>query len=357
MSKPPRSPTVTATAVEGIFRLSGSEKRIKELKTIFDSPDRYGKGLVWDGYTVHDAANVFRRYLNDLPEPVVPLDLYERFRDPLKGAIKKTVADGDGPQFVDDFDLDVTIQKYQRLIMEVPALNRQLLLYILDLLAVFAAKSDENRMNSQNLAAVFSPGIISHPMHAMAPEEYRLNQYVLIFLIENQDHFLIGMQGAPPQSETALSAPETNNNSNNNNNNTTMTVNSEPSVAAVATVPENCTPATSASQGPDGADSVQRERNAATEAARSNATLLSGSESKQPSLAPATSVSIATPSSRTGLNDCITAEGPIRSCSPNGLARSKSVPNTGRNKLKKPRPISGNPSAQSSRASLSPPKA
>lgn len=193
---------VPATGIEGIFRLSGSEKRIKELKHIFDSPDRYGKGLVWDGYTVHDAANVLRRYLNDLPEPVVPLDMYEKFRDPLRGATKQAVGDAEGPQFVDNFDEKAAIDKYQKLITELPPLNRQLLLYILDLLAVFAAKSDENRMNSQNLAAIFQPGMLSHPTHAMAPEEYRLNQCVLIFLIENQDHFLIGMQGTAADEKT-----------------------------------------------------------------------------------------------------------------------------------------------------------
>lgn len=191
-----------ATHVEGIFRLSGSEKRIKELKTIFDSPDRYGKGLVWDGYTVHDAANVLRRYLNDLPEPVVPLDLYEKFRDPLRGATKQAVGDAEGPQFVENFNEKAAILQYQRLITELPPLNRQLLLYILDLLAVFAAKADENRMNSQNLAAIFQPGMLSHPAHAMAPEEYRLNQCVIIFLIENQDHFLIGMQGTAADEKT-----------------------------------------------------------------------------------------------------------------------------------------------------------
>jgi hypothetical protein len=187
--------------VEGIFRLSGSEKRIKELKNIFDSPDRYGKGLVWNGYTVHDAANVLRRYLNDLPEPVVPLDLYEKFREPLRGATKPGTNE-EGPQFVENFDMDAAIVRYQQLITELPPLNRQLLLYLLDLLAVFAAKSDQNRMTSQNLAAIFQPGMLSHPNHAMAPEEYRLNQCVIIFLIENQDHFLIGMQGTAADEKT-----------------------------------------------------------------------------------------------------------------------------------------------------------
>ncbi|KAK7951825.1 Rho-GTPase-activating protein 8 [Apiospora aurea] len=191
-----------ATGIEGIFRLSGSEKRIKELKVAFDSPDRYGKGLVWDGYTVHDAANVLRRYLNDLPEPVVPLDLYEKFRDPLRGHTKQAVGDIEGSQLVDNFDEGEAIKQYQDLIKALPPLNRQLLLYILDLLAVFAAKADENRMTAQNLAAIFQPGMLSHPNHAMAPEEYRLNQCVIIFLIENQDHFLIGMPGTAADEKT-----------------------------------------------------------------------------------------------------------------------------------------------------------
>ncbi|PHH52970.1 Rho-GTPase-activating protein 5 [Ceratocystis fimbriata CBS 114723] len=191
-----------ATGVEGIFRLSGSEKRIKELKTIFDSPDRYGKGLVWEGYTVHDAANVLRRYLNDLPEPVVPLDLYEKFRQPLKGAVMRAPNHNEGSHLLQNVDPNHVIARYQNLITELPPLNRQLLLYLLDLLAVFAAKADENRMNSQNLAAIFQPGMLSHPDHDMLPEEYRLNQSVIIFLIENQDHFLIGMQGTEADEQT-----------------------------------------------------------------------------------------------------------------------------------------------------------
>ncbi|POS83430.1 RhoGAP-domain-containing protein [Erysiphe pulchra] len=180
-----------ATNVEGIFRLSGSEKRIKELKTIFDSPEKYGKGLDWEGYTVHDAANVLRRYLNQLPEPIVPLDLYDRFRAPLKGHIIESRAEEDGSLLDDTFDAEVAISTYQQLITEMPPLNRQLLLYLLDLLALFASKADENRMNAQNLSAIFQPGIISHPTHDMAPHEYRLSQEVLIFLIENQDRFII----------------------------------------------------------------------------------------------------------------------------------------------------------------------
>lgn len=196
-------PNFAATDVEGIFRLSGSEKRIKELRESFNSPDRYGKGLDWTGYTVHDAANILRRYFNQLPEPIIPLDFYERFREPLRDHQSQAVGPLDGHRpSVGDFDSGSTIRTYQNLITELPPLNRQLLLYILDLLAVFASKSDLNKMTTPNLAAIFQPGILSHPSHDMAPPEYRLSQDVLIFLIENQDHFLIGMQGTAADEKT-----------------------------------------------------------------------------------------------------------------------------------------------------------
>ncbi len=192
-----------ATDVEGIFRLNGSAKRIKELQTLFDSPDRYGKGLDWSGYTVHDAANILRRYLNLLPQPIVPLDFYERARDPLRSHQAQAV--GDMEAQVPDagpFDHDAAITTYQKLITELPPLNRQLLLYILDLLAVFSSKSEQNRMTSANLAAIFQPGLLSHPSHDMSPNEYRLSQDVLIFLIENQDNFLFGMSGTAADDKT-----------------------------------------------------------------------------------------------------------------------------------------------------------
>lgn len=179
-------------------------KRIGELQKIFDSPDRYGKGLDWEGYSVNDAANVLRRYLNQLPEPIVPLRFYERARDPLRKHQHEAIGETEAHVQSDAgaFDANAAIASYQQLIKDLPALNRQLLLYILDLLAVFAAKAEINMMPASNLAAIFQPGMLSHPSHDMAPNEYRLSQDVIIFLIENQDHFLVGMDGTAADAQT-----------------------------------------------------------------------------------------------------------------------------------------------------------
>ncbi|EMR11608.1 hypothetical protein PNEG_00049 [Pneumocystis murina B123] len=169
-----------AKDVKGIFRLNGSAKRCKELQTIFDTPPKYGRNLEWDGFTVHDAASILRRYLNYLPEPIIPHKFYEPFRKPLKN---------------ESYNKEEYISIYKRLIASLPPINRQLLLYILDLLAVFASKSKENLMTVSNLSSIFQPGILSHPEHDMSPKDYFLSQKVLIFLVDNQDHFFTNTAG------------------------------------------------------------------------------------------------------------------------------------------------------------------
>ena len=91
----------TATEVPGTFRVSGSAKRMKELQAVFDNGPKvgrwsclvrdlgeltdafgghaqYGKTLDWKktSYTTHDVATILRRYLTQMPEPIVPHELY-----------------------------------------------------------------------------------------------------------------------------------------------------------------------------------------------------------------------------------------------------------------------------------------
>lgn len=58
---------MVATEVEGVFRIAGSQKRMRDLQETFDTGPKYGKNIVWDKYMVHDAASVLRRYLNQMP--------------------------------------------------------------------------------------------------------------------------------------------------------------------------------------------------------------------------------------------------------------------------------------------------
>ncbi|KZT40042.1 Rho GTPase activation protein [Sistotremastrum suecicum HHB10207 ss-3] len=179
-----------ATEVEGTFRVSGSNKRMRELQAIFETPPRYGKSIDWkhENFTTHDVASVFRRYLTQMPEPVVPHKFYNEFRD---------VYSSSRP--------DEIIAAFKKIILSMPRSNQYLLLYVLDLLSVFARKSDKNLMPASNLAVIFRPGILAHPSHDMAPKENELSQQVLEFLIANQDWFMLDIP-PPPQSSQPGSA-------------------------------------------------------------------------------------------------------------------------------------------------------
>lgn len=181
-----------ATEVEGTFRVNGSNKRMRELQSTFESPPEYGKNIDWTErtYNTHDVASVFRRYLTQMPEPVIPHDMYHLFRDALTKPI---------------YNQDEIISKYKALIKKMPKAHQYLLLYVLDLLSVFARKSDKNLMTATNLAVIFRPGLISHPQHEMSPGEHALSQRVLEFLIEHQDHFMLDI---PPPPLNNLGSPQ-----------------------------------------------------------------------------------------------------------------------------------------------------
>ncbi|KAI0733620.1 Rho GTPase activation protein [Fomitopsis betulina] len=185
-----------ATEVEGTFRVNGSTKRMRELQAAFQSPPDYGKKLDWkkENYTTHDVASVFRRFLTQMPEPVIPHDMYHHFRDALAHK---------------PYNQDEVIQTYKRLIRAMPRSNQYLLLYVLDLLSVFARKSDKNLMTAKNLAVIFRPALIAHPSHELSPQEHQLSQEVLEFLIAHQDWFMLDIPPPPSLSDSPHTIPTT----------------------------------------------------------------------------------------------------------------------------------------------------
>ncbi|KAI7868938.1 Rho GTPase activation protein [Spinellus fusiger] len=163
---------------EGIFRMSGSAKRIGELQQLFNSPLDYGKQLDWKGYSVHDAANVLRRFLNYMPEPVIVHGLYDSFQD----VIDTKSSDSE------------KIKAYQLLLEQLPNHNQHLLFYLLDLMALFSQNAQYTKMDLFNLSAVFTPGILLSPEHEMNPTHYKASQRVVQFLIEHHASFKMSKQ-------------------------------------------------------------------------------------------------------------------------------------------------------------------
>lgn len=142
------------------------------------------------------------------------------------------------PYLEKSLPLTASISQYRSLISRLPPTSRYLLLYLLDFLAVFARCSHQNLMNASNLAVVFQPGLVSTRneadgnllgfpgfdgassspalagpfssegliSHSQAmgriasagAGEHARGKQVLEFLIEQQEFFVLGLEGPIP---------------------------------------------------------------------------------------------------------------------------------------------------------------
>lgn len=120
-------------------------------------------------FTVHDAASLLLKYLKSLPEPVIPLEFYNKFITTYQ---------------INHTD-DSKIARFKELISDLPPFARSLLIFLLDLFTVLVNHSDENMMDAPRIVSVFHPALLSHPA-LMGADDFEKSAQVIIFLIENQ---------------------------------------------------------------------------------------------------------------------------------------------------------------------------
>ncbi|XP_010162283.1 rho GTPase-activating protein 25 [Antrostomus carolinensis] len=127
---------------EGIFRLPGQDNLVKQLRDAFDAGERPSFDRDTD---VHTVASLFKLYLRELPEPVVPWMQYEDFL--LCGQA---------------LDVDET-KGHQELLKQLSLLprdNYNLLSYICRFLHEIQLNSSVNKMSVDNLATVIGVNLI-----------------------------------------------------------------------------------------------------------------------------------------------------------------------------------------------------
>lgn len=81
-------------------------------------------------------------------------------------------------------DVKDTIEDYKILLATLSSDSKQLIIYLMDLLSLFARQSEFNLMSGRNLAAIFQPSILFHPQQDMNPKEYEISRLIIEFLIE-----------------------------------------------------------------------------------------------------------------------------------------------------------------------------
>ncbi|KAI8869160.1 Rho GTPase activation protein, partial [Ramicandelaber brevisporus] len=170
----------SATHASGIFRVNGALRRVAELQSIFDSPPSYGRDVNWDGFKHHDVATLLRRYLTTLPDPVIPPNMYHQFLELYDDCVASYCV-APSPEII--ALRESTCSRFGALIASLVPAERDLLLSILSLLHYFSGFRSQTMMDTDNLAAIFQPGLLVHPDYVLNPDEYTRAKAVVAFLI------------------------------------------------------------------------------------------------------------------------------------------------------------------------------
>jgi RalA-binding protein 1 len=145
-----------AAGEEGIFRLSGSNVVIKQLRERFNTEGDVN--LVTDDqyYDIHAVASLLKLYLRELPTTILTRELHLEFL-----AVTEL------------HDLNEKISALNGLVHRLPRANNALLRYLSGFLINIINHSDTNKMTVRNVGIVFSPTLnIPAPVFALFLQQY-----------------------------------------------------------------------------------------------------------------------------------------------------------------------------------------
>jgi len=145
-----------AAAEEGIFRLSGSNVVIKQLRERFNNEGDVN--LITDDqyYDIHAVASLLKLYLRELPTTILTRDLHLDFL-----AVTEL------------HDLQEKVHALNGLVYRLPKANNTLLRYLSSFLINIINHSDVNKMTIRNVGIVFSPTLnIPAPVFALFLQQY-----------------------------------------------------------------------------------------------------------------------------------------------------------------------------------------
>jgi len=125
-------------------RLPGRTLLIRQLREMFDCGER--PDLEKMKVDVNTVASLLKQYLRELPEPIIPTNLYET----IMKAVTRDMS----------INRDQGLQNLTSALQLMPSYNYNLLQYICKFLSQIHQNCDVNKMNDTNLATVFAQCVI-----------------------------------------------------------------------------------------------------------------------------------------------------------------------------------------------------
>ncbi|KAM4611482.1 rho GTPase-activating protein 36 [Polymixia lowei] len=186
----------------GIFRVGSSKKRVRQLRVDFDmGTDRQ----LDEEHSVHDVAALLKEFLRDMPDPLLPRELYSAFlhANLLRGTDQ--------------------LQYLQHLLCLLPPCNCDTLLRLLALLHTVQSYAQDstgpsdqeipgNKMTAANLAVIFGPNLLQGERGGAAGGDLAIedsNGIINVTLVLIQNHRKLFTVSAELQQEVLMSLIQT----------------------------------------------------------------------------------------------------------------------------------------------------
>ncbi|KAH8815377.1 hypothetical protein F5884DRAFT_851854 [Xylogone sp. PMI_703] len=145
-----------AASEEGIFRLSGSNVVIRQLRERFNVEGDVNLVNDEQYYDIHAVASLLKLYLRELPTTILTRELHLEFL-----AVTELQ------------DMPAKIHALNILVHRLPRVNKSLLQYLAGFLINIVSHSDTNKMTVRNVGIVFSPTLnIPAPVFALFLQQF-----------------------------------------------------------------------------------------------------------------------------------------------------------------------------------------
>ncbi|KAG1470526.1 hypothetical protein G6F56_002632 [Rhizopus delemar] len=128
--------------LEGVFRKSGSAVVINQLQRHFETVEDSFKVKLPDNASVHSLAGLFKRYLQQLPEPVIPKQNQQQFLSAFDE---------------ERYSKEVVIKRLKEACNQMPYEHLHLLQYIVEIAVSIQQHQEKNHMSLNSLAIIFAP--------------------------------------------------------------------------------------------------------------------------------------------------------------------------------------------------------
>lgn len=149
----------------GIFRLAGDGTRISHLTKAFNLPPLYGDSLSITHEPIHNLTGLVKRYIRDLPEPILDEALFNAFyefcvdpKDEDSSGSKPNCFLDDTPTTNQSRPLSIRVTVAQILLRLLPPLHFSLFIYLLAFLGQLPLFPD-NRLNIESISIIFGPAM------------------------------------------------------------------------------------------------------------------------------------------------------------------------------------------------------